>query len=734
MKQSIIYQNKGDFMFGRLIRKKISNMMHSESDTSFAQSGKTIQDPDITPEIDKNLTTEENICKLLEQMSLEEKVNMLGGEESMAISGVPRLKIPRVWCSDATAGVRCFGKATTFPTPIAMAATWNRELMENIGSSIAEECRAKGVSVLLAPGINLYRVPTCGRNFEYMGEDPFLISELVVPYIKGVQDKGVITTVKHFACNNSDYDRHRMNSQVDERTLRELYLPGFKAAITKAKSHSIMCSYNPINGVYASENGKLLEDILRKEWKFEGFVISDWTCVYNTKEPLLAGLDVEMPKGDYLNLKKIQPLIDSGEINEDNIDCHVKNILRVFIETGVYTRTVKDPRYEEFNSDHFKIALKTAQEAIILLKNHNSFLPLSKSNIKKLVVMGKNALRTTTSGGGSCYFRTDETINIYDGLKQYNGSDIQIIPLTQSKGKISVDDENILRDADAIIFCAGYTEVEESECWDRPWKLTDSENVIITKLSKINQKIVVVITAGAGLETESWIHHVPAVLHSLYLGQNVGKAICQVLFGEVNPSGKLPFTMAKKWEDFESTKNYVRKPEKVNLLRIWGPQGKKGVRKIWTADYKEGLMVGYRHFDTNQVTPQFPFGFGLSYTSFELSNLQLSQKRLNPKQSITVSLDVKNIGNVSGAETVQLYIHDVESTFFRPSKELKGFEKVFLAPNELKKINFEITEELLQFYDDKSGNWTSELGLFKLLIGNSSRNIILEELIELTEM
>ncbi|UYP44824.1 Beta-hexosaminidase [Candidatus Lokiarchaeum ossiferum] len=721
-------------MFGRLIRKKISSMMHSESDTSFALSGKTIQDPDINPEIDKNLTTEENVCMLLKQMTLEEKVNMLGGEESMAISGVPRLKIPRVWCSDATAGVRCFGKATTFPTPIAMAATWNRELMQNIGRSIAEECRAKGVSVLLAPGINLYRVPTCGRNFEYMGEDPFLISELVVPYIRGVQDKGVITTVKHFACNNSDYDRHRMNSQVDERALHELYLPGFKAAITKAKSYSIMCSYNPINGVYASENEKLLTDILRKEWKFNGFVISDWTCVYNTKEPILAGLDVEMPKGDYLNMQKIQPLLDSGDIKEEDIDRHVKNILRVFIETGIYSRSIKDSRYEEFNSDHSDVALKTAQEAIILLKNENSILPLSKSKIKKLVVLGKNALRTTTSGGGSCYFRTDETINIFDGLKQYIGEEIQIVPLTLSKTKISLDDESILRDADAIIYCTGFTEVEESECWDRSWKLTDSENTTITNISQINQKMVVVITAGAGLETESWIHQVPAVLHSLYLGQNVGKAICQVLFGEVNPSGKLPFTMAKKWEDFESTKNYVKKPEKVNFLRIWGPQGKKGVRKIWTANYKEGLMVGYRHFDTNQVKPQFPFGFGLSYTSFEMSNLQLSKKQINPNESISVSLDIKNIGEVSGAETVQLYIQDMESTFFRPLKELKGFEKIFLAPDELKVIHFEITEDLLQFYDDKSRNWKSELGLFKLLIGNSSQNIILEDIFELTKM
>jgi len=715
-------------MFARLIKQKVHNVINSETDSTFAMAGFELQNSDIRPQVDAALSAEEKAESILEQMTLEEKAEMLGGTAHLGIKGNSRLNLPEVWCSDASAGVRCFKRATAFPAPIAMAATWNRAQIETVGKTIGQECRAKGVSILLGPGVNIYRIPTCGRNFEYLGEDPFLASELVVPYIQGVQSMGVITTVKHFACNNSDYDRHRMNSIVDERTLREIYFPAFKAAVQKGGSLSVMSAYNPVNGEFASENRTLLTEVLREEWGFKGFVISDWISVYSTENSLKAGLDLEMPKGAYLNPKRIQKLIARGRLTETDIDQPVRNLLTAFFKAGIYERSLKDPRYPEYSEDHSNQSLETAREAIVLLKNETRLLPLQRESLSRIVVVGGMAEDTTTCGGGSCCIRSHDKISILDGIRESAGDRIEIEFIKAAKGRLSAEDRQQIQDADVVIISVGFTNLDESEAYDKAWELPDQQGGLIQALSALNPRIIVTLTTGTGVETESWLSGVPALLHCFYLGERGGRAVGEVLFGTVNPSGKLPFSMAKQWRDFASSNYYVKNQDKISLLRILGPQGRPGIRKIRDMAYQEKLMVGYRHFDTNKVVPQFPFGFGLSYTEFSFSDLELSTSEmsisdLNSGGQFKVSLSVRNVGEWAGSEVVQLYVSDPVSSLPRPVKELKGFEKVRLEPDQSAMITFVLQKEHFSFFNDQSGAWTAEAGDFNLLIGSSSRAI-----------
>ncbi|MBF9017864.1 MULTISPECIES: glycoside hydrolase family 3 protein [unclassified Oceanispirochaeta] len=720
-------------MFDKIIRKYVSDIMNGENHSSFAMSAITLEDCSIMPVFKEDLSIPEKVESLLSQMTLEEKIGILGGRDNLGINGVERLKIPDIWCTDASAGVRCYNRSTAFPVPLAMAATWSKELNRKTGEAIGEECRGKGVSVLLGPGINIYRVPTNGRNFEYMGEDPFLASELVVPYIQGVQSRGVITTVKHFACNNSDYDRHRMNSEVDERTLQEIYFPAFKAAVQKGGSKSVMCSYNPVNGVYASENKDLLTGVLREDWGFEGFVISDWNCVYSSEGPVKAGLDLEMPYGKYMNSKKLIPLLQKGRITEEMIDSKIRNLMKAFFEIGAYSRERKDPSYNEYEAAHSEISLQGAREAIVLLKNRGNILPLNKMKQNKIVLMGFNAGETTTCGGGSCCVKSYDKVNISDGIRSMVSDSVQINSIATEKKSYKLTDEDrmLISDADVVLVSAGFSNVEESECWDRSWELPFQQDRLIKEAAQLNSSTIVLLTAGGGVETESWIEDTAALLHTFYLGQNTGTAIAEVLFGDVNPSGKLPFTMAKKWNDFESTKYYVKKPEAISFLRVVGPQGSNAIRKPWTLKYSEKMMVGYRHFDTAGVEPQFPFGYGLSYTDFAISEAILSKDSIKKGEACEISFIVENKGKREGAEVVQLYIHDREASLIRPEKELKGFEKVFLEPGESKKIILPILPEYLEFYNN--GAWSSESGQFTILIGNSSRQIAASLELELTD-
>ncbi len=711
-------------MRGKLLRKIVSEII-IKRDKMFAERSLPQKEQILTPNVNQTFDTNGKISHIFGEMTLNEKIDLISGENEFGISANPRLGLQGLWSSDATAGVHNHGRCTAFSSPIAMAASWNREIMQKVGETIGKECRAKGVSILLAPGINIYRVPTNGRNFEYFGEDPFLASELVVPYIQGVQDQGVITTVKHFVCNNSDYNRHRSNSIVDERTLHEIYFPAFKAAVQRGGSKGVMCAYNLLNGVHCSENKYLLTDILRKKWGFTGFIISDWNSLYSTEGPLMAGLDLEMPKTKYYSHKKIENLLEQGKISLGMINERVVNLLRTFIKSELYGKPVSGKNLE-YGRKHDIIAKEAAQECPVLLKNDNAILPLDLNKKQKIVILGKNTDPTPTGGGGSSSVITYGTQSIKESIKAIIGNMTELIHLPLKKNKINRSDAEVIQSADFIILGVGLSKLDDGEFWDRKWKMPYKQTLLIQKVAKLNPSTIVVFNAGGGIKTESWIHKVPAVLHSFYLGQNAGDVIADILFGKINPSGKLPFTMAKNWNDVASVKNYVKYHSKVTLKLMFPGTRPRHRWKSFPIKYEEGIMIGYRHFDSNKIEPQFPFGFGLSYTSFKYSNLRISSNELRKDESLDVLVDIINSGKREGKEVVQLYIKDLECSLIRPEKELKGFEKISLKPNETKTVQFSINSSQLAFYDEEIHDWKVEQGDFEVLIGKSSRDIALK--------
>ena len=708
-------------MHGKFLRKFISEVL-TKREKIIAEKSLPKNEKILLPKVNQNLDLNGMISHLFGEMTLNEKIDLISGENEFGISAIPRLGLQRLWCSDATAGVHNFGRCTAFSSPIAMAASWNRDVIQKVGNTIGKECRAKGVSILLAPGINIYRVPTNGRNFEYFGEDPFLASELVVPYIQGVQNQGVITTVKHFVCNNSEYNRHRSNSIVDERTLHEIYFPAFKAAIQRGGSKGIMCAYNLLNGVHCSESKYLLTDVLRKKWGFTGFVISDWYSLYSTEGPLMAGLDLEMPKTKYYSHKKIEDLLKKGKISQGMINQRVINLLRAFLKAGVYGKPVSG-KFLEFGRKRDIIAKEVAQECPVLLKNDNAILPLDINKKQKIVLLGKNSNPTPTSGGGSCDVIAYGTHSILEASKAIIGDMTEFIHLPIKKDKINQADAKVIESADYVILTVGLSKLQDAEMWDRDWNMPYKQDQLIKKVASLNPSTIVVFNAGGGIKTETWIHEVPAVLHSFYLGQNSGDVIAEILFGKINPSGKLPYTMAKNWNDFSSVKNYVKHPSRLSIKHIIPRTSTIHRWKSFPIKYEEGIMVGYRHFDTNKIDPQFPFGFGLSYTSFNYSNLRLSSNKLSKDESLEVLVDLTNSGKREGKEVVQLYIKDLECSLIRPEKELKGFEKISLKPGETKTVTFSIIPSQLAFYDDEIHDWKVEEGDFEVLIGKSSRDI-----------
>ena len=713
-------------MFAKRAKKYLFRMMTGEVPPpgGFRENPQEVEDRDFQGLPETDLSAEERANQIIDELTIEEKIKMLGGDQWMGIHAIPRLGLPSIWCSDATPGLRCFPGGTAFPAGLTMAATWNQDLIEEVGATIAEEFRAKGIKILLGPGINIYRVPTCGRNFEYMGEDPVLAGKMSSAYIRGAQSKGVITTIKHFACNNSDYDRHKTDSVVDERTLREIYLPAFKMAVKEGGTHGLMSSYNPVNGTYASENYHLLTEILRDEWGYEGFVISDWISVYSTLNAIKNGLDLEMPSGSWINVEKVIPLLQDGELTEKDIEAPLRRMLTTFFRAGLYDTPQIDVEAEIHTPEHIALAEKAAIDGMVLLKNENNLLPLNPETTKKVVIMGRTAKDTTSGGGGSSFIKTDAKIDILSGFA-LETDEIKIEEVPYRNHRLTADEKAQITDADVVILCAGFTTWEESESYDRAWKLPEKQDVLIRKVAALNPNTVVVLSVGGGVETESWIHEVPAVLHSLYLGETVGTAVAKALLGKAAPAGKLPFTMAKRWQDFASTQYYVDKPEAFSFKRVGGPQGGQGdptKREVWQMHYDEGLEIGYRHFDNAKIEPQFPFGFGLTYTQFELSDASL---KLNEKGKHigTASIKVTNTGDRAGAEVVQFYLHDVESSVFRPEKELKGFEKIYLEPGQSQVVEFNVEKKHLKFFDVESNSWTAEKGDFEVWIGNSSKDI-----------
>ena len=713
-------------MFEEFVKKKLFKYMvgdESADNDSVAMHKTQVEDADFQG-LDTTLPADQWVAQILSKMTLEEKVKFVGGYKQLGIHPIPSLGLPSIWCSDATSGLRCYPGGTAFLAGVAMAATWNEELIEQVSQAIAEEFRSVGVSILLGPGINIYRVPTCGRNFEYMGEDPILAGKISAAYIRGAQSKGMITTIKHFAANNSDYDRHKCNSEVDERTLREIYLPAFKLAVQEGGTLGVMSSYNPINGVYASENKKLLKDILRDEWGFEGFVISDWNSVYSTTEAIKNGLNLEMPNGKWINFKKVDKQIQKGNLTEQDIDEMITPLLTTLYKAGVYTRPQVDQNARLHPQEFVDLAKKAAEEAIVLLKNENNQLPIKPTENQKIVVMGLTAVQTPTGGGGSSFVHRPHAKDILTALQETYGKE-NIIHIPFDKDNLTAEQISTIKNADKVILGAGFLTYEESECFDRPWHLQRKQPELIKKVSKLNQNLTVILSTGGGVETESWIHDVPALIHSLYLGETGGEALASIISGKTSPSGKLPFSMAKKWDDFASTANYPKNYSAVKIKNVTGGQGNPKIRKVWSMEYKEGLGIGYRHFDTAGIDPQFAFGHGLSYAEFEYPPVSFDVKM--DDGLLELSLRVRNISEIDGATTLQVYVRDLESTEPRPDKELKAFKKVFLEAGRSTKVEFQLDERAFQYYDVNQKQWVIEPGDFDILIGTSSDNIILGE-------
>ena len=693
---------------------------------------------------------EREVQELVGKMTLDEKLSMIHGE-GFNIAAVERLGIKKINMSDASMGLRItpwpedkgLEPSTAFPSSILLAATWDQKQVYDYAKAVAEEFRARNIHVLLGPGINIYRYPLCGRNYEDMGEDPFLASSLVVPYINAVTDTRVIPVVKHLVANNSENKRKFSNSVVDERTLREIYFPGFKAAVTKGNTLGLMNAYNLLNGYYCGENEWLLKDVLRDEWGFKGMVISDWSSVWNSDLAAKAGLDIEMPGGKQvfvMSPKALKKQLKDGVITEKEIDLKVSNLIRPSIILGLYDDNWQDPSLNKLE-EHAEVALETARKGITLLKNEDNLLPLNPKKVKKIVVIGPTAMKTPTTGGGSGGVRPENPKSIMDGMLNVYGNKVEYLEKF---------DEEKIRKADAVVVCVGLNtklvvkdfrtkknketiakeQAEfnknkvniEGEGRDRPnFSLPKEQNELISKCTSVNAKTVVMVTAGGAVDVKPWIGKIKGLVWMYYPGQNGSIAAAEVVSGKVNPSGKLPFTFDLNLEDNAAYKNFH--------LSWKGPKSKKktGIRTYQDVNYDEGIFLGYRHYDRIETKPAFPFGYGLSYTTFKYSNIEVRKEN----ETVKVSFTLKNTGKRAGAEIAQVYVGDVKCSVPRPIKELKGFSKVYLKSGEEKQVTIELEKDAFSFWSPVTKKWTLESGDFKILVGSSSDDILLEKTIKM---
>ena len=802
--------------------------------------------------LDPKAAVEARVNDLLPRLTAQEKLSYIGGSNGFYIRAISRLKIPEIKMSDGPVGARNDGNTTAYPAGILTASTWDTTLVARLGHALGKDCRSRGTHILLAPGLNIYRAPMCGRNFEYFGEDPYLSARMAVGYIKGLQSERVVATAKHFAANNQEWDRNNVSSDVDERTFQEIYMPAFKAAVVEAKAGSVMCSYNLINGTWASENHHLLTDILKDDWKFDGFVMSDWGATHHGKEAALAGLDLEMPAGDNMNSTNLSPLISAGIVPQSLIDDKVRRILRVLFRFGFFDKTQKDTNIPADYAPNAQVALDLARGGIVLLKNQNSILPLDKSAVKSIAVIGQNA-NAWVAGGGSSLTTPFHHVSILDGIKAVAGNSIAVSydpgfgddissyansvfytnstlttrgltasyfvnkTLTGTPAKtqtdtqvnfswgqnapsvagIPVDNFSIrwtgvikvpttgdytfylrsddgsrlwinttqiinqwndqaattkqttmrltkdviynvkleyyesaldaevkmgfkllgfsdspaviaAKNADVAVVCIGFDNNTEGEGFDRPFNLPNYQDSLVNAISRVNSNTIVILNAGGNVATDTWIGNAKALLHAWYTGQEGGTAIGEILFGITNPSGKLPVSFEKKWEDNPVFNSY------------YDPDGDKHVA------YTEGLMVGYRYYDTRNVKPLFPFGFGLSYTSFEYDNLQITPNATDEPNSVRVSFDVTNTGGVAGAEVAQLYMRQPDAKVERPYKELKGFSKVLLNPGEKQTITLKLDSASFSYFKIKKRAFGYDAGNFEIQVGSSSADIRLK--------
>jgi beta-glucosidase len=806
------------------------------------------------------------VDSILSQMTLEEKIDLLGGVDGFFIRDVPRLNLPRLKMADGPIGVRNFGPATAMAGGIALTATWNPALAERVGTEIGRDARAKGVHFLLGPGVNIYRAPMNGRNFEYFGEDPFLASRIAVGYIRGVQSQGVSATVKHFIGNNSEFDRHNTDSIIDERTMREIYLPVFEAAVKEAHVGAIMDSYNLTNGQHMSQNKYLLNEVAKKEWGFDGVMMSDWFATYDGVEAANGGQDVEMPSGAHMNQQILKPAIEQGKVSVATIDDKVRRILSTAVRFGWLDRDQTDWSIPRYNQLGRQVALDAAREGIVLLKNERGLLPLSKEKIRSILVVGPDAYPAVPVGGGSARVEPFAAVSYLQGLSNYLGTPVQVhytrgvpslgemaeatsfttsssngqpglnaeyfnnmelqgtptvtrierliaygtgarlpeqtvssrwtgyyVPkdsgsydvFVQSTGedggayRLYIDDKLLLDNwtankalvsyvslslgaaphkvvleqrgrsqwlggrlrlgivrtgqyvdaeakqlaakADVVVVAAGFDPETESEGADRTFALPPGQDELIREMAAANKNTIVVMTSGGGVDMNSWVDRVPALLEAWYPGQEGGTALAEVLFGEVNPSGRMPVTFERRWEDNPVHGSYH--PE-------------AGTNRVV---YKEGIFVGYRGYEHNGTKPLFPFGSGLSYTTFQYSNMSIkpfagaTSNGDSPGPRYEVSFEVKNTGTRQGADVAQVYVGETQAKVPRPAKELKGFVKVSLRPGETKQVSVILDKRALSYYDVNAKQWRAEAGDFAVLVGRSSEQIELRGKLTLTK-
>jgi beta-glucosidase len=689
---------------------------------------------------------EERVEDLLGRMTPAEKARTLAGSGWMESFPNERLGIPAIKTADGPMGVRNWtgssavtNAATTspvlttaFPAGIGMASSWDVDLVQQEGRVIAQEVKALGRDMILAPTVNIHRTPLWGRNFEGYGEDPFLAARMGVAYIRGVQGEGVIPSVKHFVANNEEFERHRIDESIDLRALHEIYFPAFRAAVEEAGVWAVMNAYNKLNGAYCSENPFLLSQTLRKRWGFKGFVISDWGSTYSTAGPLNAGMNLEMPGGEpmrrwlarpatqeagngagWLTEAKVTAAIASGEVKQSTVDDNVRGLLRVMFMAGLFD----EPHVgggEVDTPEQRAVARVAATESMILLKNDAALLPLEPGKPRSIAVIGPSAAVARTGGGGSSLVRTKYAVTPLDGIKAAAGAEARVDYAlgVAMQGEEAPKDPRAALDAavalaarsDVAVVVVGYSYKLESEGFDRPsMDLPAGQDQLIEAVAAANKKTIVVVVAGAPVTMTRWIHEVPAVLYAWYGGQEAGHAVGDLLFGAAVPGGKLPVSFPARIEDSTAHGHYPGE----NLHVTYG----------------EGIYVGYRGFDKSKVEPLFPFGFGLSYTTFEYSGLEVSPTTVKKGGTVNVSLRVRNSGGRAGAEVVQLYLKDVEASLDRPEKELKGFRRVRLQPGQTETVTFTLDSSALSYFDPRHDGWVAEPGAFEALVGASSRDI-----------
>lgn len=801
---------------------------------------------------------ERRVDSLLGQMSLEEKITYIGGIDDYFVRPIPRLGVPGLKMSDGPMGVHNYGPTTAYPAPIALAASWDTELAQRVGAMMGDDARARGVHFVLAPGMNIYRAPMCGRNFEYLGEDPFLASRMAVPLIEGIQSRRVIATAKHFVGNNQEYDRYNISSNIDERTLREIYLPAFESSVTEAKVGAVMDAYNLVNSIHMTQHDYLNNQVLKKEWGFNGILMSDWDATHDGIAAANGGLDLEMPYGKFMNQGTLLSAVKESKVTVATIDDKVRRILRKAIEFGFLDEPQADTSIPLYSQPGRQLALQEAREGMVLLKNSGQLLPLNQAQLKTVAVFGPDAFPAVPGGGGSSQTKPFNAVSFLEGISNYLGDSVKVLyavdnpPLDEIfknsefvvvpggepglKGeyfnnqelegtpalvrndrhvafkwgedsyinggpvdhfsirwtgyfvpklsgdykfyssaddgvRLYLDDERVIDDwqrhaetldtyarrleaghpykirleyfeavgtatagfgvmnmkdsigrevkslaakADVAVVCVGFDPSSESEGSDRTFQLPGGQDELIRQIRSVNKNTIVVITSGGNVDMTQWIDQIPAVLEAWYPGQEGGTALAQLLFGEYSPSGKLPASFERRWEDNATFNGYYPKT---------------GTKQV---DYSEGIFVGYRHFDRSPVKPLFPFGFGLSFTSFAYSNLTISPAAGSLVETIQVSFDVKNTGRKEGAEVAQLYVGDDHASVARPAKELKGFLRVPLRPGESRHVVLTLDRRSLSFYDINKKGWNAEPGTFKILVGSSSEKTELQGTFTLT--